>query len=444
MRTQDVARITGGHLKGDGSLEIRRVCSDSRRTEEGDLFVALRGERFDGHDFIHEAFRRGAVCSLSEKDLNPPTGKALVKVDDTLEALRRLALWKRTTFRGTVIGVVGSAGKTTTKEILAHLLSETGPTYRSYGNLNSQIGVPLVLANLPPGVKYAVVEMGASARGEISRLVSLVRPRIRVMTALGEEHLEGFGDIKGVIEENGDVFANFQEEDRAVLPAYALRYYDLPRDRVVTFGEGGDLRAEDVKLTLEGVEFTWEGVRFRVRILSLGVVENVLASFGVLKVLGYDPKEFRDRLEEFKGVEGRMRILDFGDFKVIDDTYNANPPSVKNALRTLAILDTGSKKIAVIGDMLELGPFSKDLHREIGAFSADLPIDLVIFYGKEMRYAHEERSKRGRESLYVTSKEDLVEVLLKWTTDKNIILLKGSRSMKMEDILSKLGGAKGS
>ncbi len=443
MKVSDVARAVGGSLKGKGDLEIRRVCADSRRVAEGDLFVAIRGTRFDGHDFIEEAFSKGAVCALSERDMDPPKGKALVRVRDTLEALRRLALFKRNMFKGTVIGVTGSAGKTTTKELTAHLLSEVAPTYRSYGNLNSQIGVPLVLTNLPLQVRYAVIEMGASRSGEMGRLVSLVGPRIRVLTALGEEHLEGFGGIEGVIRENGEIFRGFGEEDFAVLPSYALKFYDLPEDRFITFGEGGNLRAEDVRLTGSGTEFTFRGERFSVPVLSFGVVENVLASFGVLTALGYDPRDFKERVREFRGVEGRMRLLDFGEFKVIDDTYNANPPSVRNALLTLAKLNTRTRKIAVLGDMLELGPHSERLHRDIGSFSVDLPIDLVIFYGREMRYAHEERVRRGGRSLHFLSMEDLIDALLKWACCKNIILLKGSRGMGMERILEHLGEPEG-
>ncbi|MDQ7038128.1 MAG: UDP-N-acetylmuramoyl-tripeptide--D-alanyl-D-alanine ligase [Aquificota bacterium] len=443
MKVLDVAKAVGGTLRGRGDLETVRVCTDSRLVLEGDLFVALKGSRFDGHDFIGEAFSRGAVCAVSERDTDPPEGKALIKVQDTLEALRRLAVFKRSAFSGTVVGITGSAGKTTTKELTAYLLSEVGPTYRSYGNLNSQIGVPLVLANMPPQVKFAVIEMGASRLGEMGRLVSMVGPKIRVLTALGEEHLEGFRGMEGVVKENGEIFRDFSREDFAVLPAYAVRLYDLPRGRFVTFGEGGDLRAEEVRLTESGTEFTFRGEKFRVPVLSLGIVDNVLASFGVLTALGYDPRDFRERVQGFRGVEGRMRLLDFGEFRVIDDTYNANPPSVKNALLTLAGLETRSRKIAVLGDMLELGPYSEELHREIGSFSADIPIDLVIFYGRQMMYAHEERLRRGARSLHFLSMDDLVDALLKWACCKNIILLKGSRGMGMERILDRLRELKG-
>ncbi len=441
MKAEEVSRVVGGDLKGRGDVRIKRVCTDSRRVEEGDLFVALKGSRFDGHDFIEEAYKKGAVCVISKKEIRPPEGKAAVVVRDTLEALRDLGRFRREAFKGTVVGITGSVGKTTTKEITAHLLSEVSPTYRSYGNLNSQIGVPLVLANMPLSVRYAVIEIGASGVGEVFRLVKITRPSIRVLTAIGEEHLEGFGSMEGVIRGNGEIFQELKEEDIAVVPAYVLKFYDLPKGRTITFGRGGELVAGEVRLTERGTEFTFQGERFRVGVLSLGVVENVLASFGVLKALGYDPREFRDRLSEFRGVEGRMRVLDFGNFKVIDDTYNANPPSVRNALKTLAELETRSMKIAVLGDMLELGQYSERLHREIGAFSADLPIDLVIFYGEEMRFAYEERVRRGKEALHFTSMEDLADALLKWACCKNIILLKGSRGMEMDRVIKHIGGA---
>jgi len=297
-----------------------------------------------------------------------------------------------------------------------------------------------VLSNLDLDAEFAVLELGASRRGEVLSLTKLARPSVRVITALGEEHLETFGTLEDVIKGNGEIFHGFSEDDRAVLPAYAKKYYDLPEERVITFGEG-DLKAENVDITVEGAVFELWREKFRVPVLSLGAVDNALAAFGVLKALGMDPREFKKRLESFNPPEGRMRVLKFESFYLIDDTYNANPPSVRNAVRTLASLRTDSKKVVVLGDMLELGRESKKLHAQIGAFIKDMGIDFAIFYGKETVHSYRELVRRGGNGVFIEEKEGVLEEMLKWMKDKNIILLKGSRGMRMETLIEGIRGA---
>ena len=439
MRAEELARITGGVLSGNPNLPVGPFSIDSRKIREGEVFVALRGERHDGHDFIEEAFRKGAVGAISERDMKPPSGKFLVKVPSSLEALRKIADHRRSSFRGTVVGVAGSVGKTTTKDLIHHLLSSVGLAFKSEGNLNSQIGLPLVLSNLDLEAEFAVLELGASRRGDVLKLTELTRPSVRVITALGEEHLETFGTLKDIIEGNGEIFSGFSEEDWAVLPHYAKGYYRLPPERVIYFGEG-ELRPERVDLTVEGAVFTLAKKRFIVPILSLGAVENVLAAFGVLKALGMDWREFGEILSSFRPPEGRMNVLKFEDFYLVDDTYNANPPSVRNAIRTLSQLRTRSKKIVVLGDMLELGKESPKLHAQIGALLKEMNIDFAIFYGEETYYAYRELLRRGGEGVYSRDKSVVFEEMLKWLKDKNIILLKGSRGMRMETLVEEVRG----
>jgi UDP-N-acetylmuramoyl-tripeptide--D-alanyl-D-alanine ligase len=438
MRLGDVASILREALVGNPDLEVSGFSIDSRRVREGDLFFALRGTNHDGHDFVEDALKKGAIGSVVERTPRKPVGN-FIKVDSSLEALRRLALYKREAFKGEVVGVAGSVGKTTTKELIYHLLSYTGRAYRSEGNLNSQIGLPLVIANMPLEVAYAVFELGASAVGDVAKLRELARPRIRVLTAIGEEHLESFGSLENVIRGNGELFSDFSEEDRAVLPHYALRFYTLPRELVTTFGEEGDLRVDRVNLSLKGVSFSFWKESFSVPVLSRGIVDNVLASFGVLTTLGYDPRDFKDALKSFRPPEGRMNLLDMDSFWIVDDTYNANPPSVKNALRTLSHLKGGNLRIVVLGDMLELGDRSAELHAQIGREVAKLGIDFAVFYGSMMKHAYDECKKLGGRCVYVDKKEDIKDEILKYMGDKNIILVKGSRGMKMEQLIKELG-----
>jgi len=437
VRAGELARITGGELIGDPSAEVSGFSTDSRRLREGQVFIALRGERHDGHSFVPDAFGKGASGAFSEVDLKPPEGRFLLKVGSCTEALVKVALSRRSAFRGTVVGVTGSVGKTTTKELIYHLLSLTAPTYRSEGNLNSQIGLPLVLANMDLSARYAVVELGASRRGDVLRLTEMARPRIRVITAVGEEHLETFGSLENVVRGNGEILQYFGEEDWAVIPAHLRKLYTVPSRRLVTFGKGGDLRAGKVSLSLKGTTFSFMGERFRLPVLSRGIVGNTLAAFGVLKVLGYDPREFREHLRSFRPPPGRMNLLSFGGFYVVDDTYNANPPSVRNAVRTLSALG-GGKKVVVLGDMLELGKESERLHREVGALLADAGIDFAIFYGSETLHAWQEYVRRGGSGVFFREKEAVLEEMLKWMRDENIILLKGSRGMRMEELVEEV------
>jgi len=438
MKAIDLARILKGSLEGNPEAEFSGFSIDSRNVREGDVFVALKGERHDGHNFIWDAFYRGAVGAVSEKDVSVPDGKFVIKVGSCLEALRDIARFRRKNFKGTVIGVAGSVGKTTTKELIHHLLSCVTPSYKSEGNLNSQIGLPLVMANMPLNVDYAVLEIGASRRGDVLNLTKIAEPRIRVITAIGEEHLETFGSVEDVVYGNGEIFYHFGKEDWAVLPASVSKYYQLPEGRRITFGKDGDIKADHIRLSLEGVEFESFGERFSLPVLSVGIVENVLASFGVLRSLSYDPRDFRTALSGFKSPKGRMNILNFGDFYVIDDTYNANPPSVRNAIDTLHNLKTDSRKVVVLGDMLELGEESIKLHSQIGSYLKEKEVDYAIFYGDHMFYACKEFVRRGGRGVFLRSKDAVFEEMLKWMRDKNIILLKGSRGMKMETLLIRI------
>ncbi len=441
MNSAELATLLKGKLLGSRYAFAKGFSIDSRRVKQGDVFIALRGQKDDGHNYLGEAFSKGAVGAIVQRDgCEPPPGKFLIKVKDTFEALRDIARYRRKTYRGKVIAVAGSVGKTTTKELIHHLLCSVGRAYKSEGNLNSRIGLPLVLANMDMDSDFAVLELGASAVGDVLELTKLSEPKVRVITALGEEHLEGFGSIENVIKGNGEIFWGFGGDDCAVIPAYAKRFYPLEGGRVLTFGDGGDIRADNVALSLKGTSFEFMGHEVSIPVLSKGIVDNVLASLGVVHVLGYEPPELIHRLRGFKPPQGRMNLIKLGDAYLIDDTYNANPPSVRNALETLALVGRNSKKVALLGDMLELGKESEKLHREVGKLVVKLGIDFAIFYGTEMKFAYDACQKVGGNCVYTMHKEEVIELVLKWLRHKNIILIKGSRGMRMEFFLEKIRG----
>lgn len=433
LSARELASICEGILYGE-SATFSGFCIDSREVKEGNVFVALKGSRHDGHDFAQEAFSRGAVGAIVQRGIKVPKGKFYVLVDDTLEALRRIALYRRRLFTGRVIGVAGSAGKTTTKEMIAFLLSKIGKVCKTPKNYNSQIGLPFSIANFEEDCQFWVVEMGASQKGDVKNLIKLAKPHVRVITAIGEEHLETFGCLDDVILGNGEIFEDMQEEDVAVLPKYVSHCYELKN--VITFGEGGDLQATNIKLSKEGITFQVEDVSLSLRVPSLAILENALCSLGVLKALGYNWKELSHHLAEFCPAPQRFHLIRKGSFLIIDDTYNANPPSVRKALLSLSLFD--GHRIAILGDMLELGPMSEAYHREVGKLCAELGIDACIFYGTHMRFAYEECLKHSASCYHSSSKEEVLRYLSSLIREGSVILVKGSRGMKMEELLREI------
>ncbi|RUM28847.1 MAG: UDP-N-acetylmuramoyl-tripeptide--D-alanyl-D-alanine ligase [Aquifex sp.] len=433
-----LSEILEGKIKGSLNVPVKSFSIDSRTIKEGEVFIPLKGKKVDAHDFIQEAFRKGAVGVISEKEVDVPPGRFLIKVKSTFDSLRKIAKFKRENFRGKVIGVAGSAGKTTTKELISHLLSIKGKVYKSPGNLNSQVGLPLVVANAPLDVDFWVLEHGASKRGEIKSLIEITRPHVRLITTLGEEHLEGFGSLDGVIWGNAEMFCGINDNFYAVIPSKFLDTFSfLPK--IVTFGRGGDVEAKIVRVDEKGISFKVGGESFFIRIPSLGLVENTLASFGVLKILGFPLKEFKEALKAFNSVDGRMKILDLRNFIIVDDTYNANPVSIRNAIKSIGAFKRG--KVFILGDMLELGKYSRELHEEVGKLLNTIDdVSFVIFYGEEMRYAYNSFNKSKK--FYAKTKEEVLQFIRENLKDIYgcVVLIKGSRGMKLEEVVDFLRG----
>ncbi|MCX8164625.1 MAG: UDP-N-acetylmuramoyl-tripeptide--D-alanyl-D-alanine ligase [Aquificaceae bacterium] len=427
MTTLELANLLGAKHIGQSKF-FKGFSIDSRETKKGQVFVALKGKVHDGHDFAQEAVGRGAVAIICERPLKLSGDIPQLLVEDTHQALRRFASFCRERFKGKVIAVAGSAGKTTTKELIALLLSKVGNVQKTPRNLNSQVGVPISIANFEEGGDYWVVEMGASQKGDVKNLVELVKPNVRAITAIGEEHLETFGCLDDVVLGNGEIFHQIAEEDWGICPNYVSHCYQISRK--LTFG-GEDFNAEDVSLSLEGVRFRLKGCLISAPIPSLALVENILCAFRVLEALGLDWRELKECLRDFHPVEGRFRVLKKGELIIIDDTYNANPPSVRMALKSLSLFD--GYRVAVLGDMLELGENSELYHREVGRMCIDLGLELCIFYGSYMKYAYEECLNAGIRCLFFEDPEQLTIFLM--GLKKAVILFKGSRGMRMEKMV---------
>ena len=450
MDMRAVAEITGGHLMQNGaSVEFQGVSTDSRTVQPGDLFIPLRGDKFDGHDYLTQAIQRGAAACLSEEMLGG-LRVPVVKVADTLKALGDLAAAVRRQFSGPVVGITGTSGKTTCKEMLAAILVHLGPGLKSAGNFNNLIGVPLTLFELRPEHCWAVVEMGMSTRGEIARLAEIAAPNVGLITNVGAGHLENFEGISGVARAKGELFISLPAEGIALINADDPEVRMLPVAngvRKVLFGASSDaaIRASGIRAHGGTVSFdlTVDGAVKRVTLPLPGRhnVGNALGAAAAAAVLGVGLEEIAAGLEAFKPCPGRMELLELpGDIVVLEDSYNANPLSVHAALDALHDLGSPGRRIAVLADMLELGPTSPELHHQIGALAAERA-DWLFTYGAlatEIARGAREAGLPKNQIFVANSHEELAARLLEMLQAGDRVLIKGSRGMRMEKVTAAL------
>jgi UDP-N-acetylmuramoyl-tripeptide--D-alanyl-D-alanine ligase len=434
-------------------LEIKGVSIDSRNVREGELFIALKGDRFDGHDFVPDAIKKGAWGAIVERTVLEHKFaslgglKNIFPVEDTLYALQEMSHMHRKKFTLPVVGITGSNGKTTTKEMLASILKQKGPVLKNEGNLNNHIGVPLTLLKMNDSHWAGVIEMGMSAPGEIDTLAGLVMPSVGVITNVGPAHLEFFGTVARVAEAKGELLANLESDATAVLNADD-EYFGLLKKkfagRLMTFGiaNKADVMASEVRQEKEYTDMTIAavGARINVRLRVLGThnVYNALAAATAALAVGVPIDAVQFGLADFLPVAGRSEIKKIEGRTVLADYYNANPASMEAAIKTLVSLKSGRKAIAVIGDMLELGEASHEAHREIGRLAGRFKVDLLITIGELATYVEKgalEAGMKREQVLDAMSRENAGKLLRQLTGPGDVILIKGSRGMKMEKIL---------
>ena len=470
----ELIRLLPGSLFTGTPANARRAVkgwsTDTRSLKTGEVFIALQGESFDGHEFISVAAERGASVAIvaeSRLDRLRADGISLpmIGVADPLEAYGRIATAHREAFDIPVIAIAGSNGKTTTKELVADVLASRYEVLRTEGNLNNLIGVPAMMLRLTSAHQAAVIEIGTNAPGEIERLCRILRPTHGLITNIGREHLELLGSVEGVAEEEGALFRYLHAEG-----GLALVNLDDPRvaragrrvGRKLTYGRkaGADLRGTFGPLdemgapSLHAVE-SGSGKEFEARLKMPGThaALNALAAAAVGFALKVPPTKIRRALESFSPImykSGYARLAVVrgrNGGRVLNDTYNSNPDSVRAALTTLGALkpERGGRRIVVMGDMRELGASSADEHRGVGQeIAAKRTIDLVLFFGDEMHLAHQavEAEGAGRKrptvSLHFEKKEDLIRTLTETLRPEDIVLVKGSRGMKMEEVVRAL------
>lgn len=430
------------------ALETRMftgISTDSRTLSPGEVFVALSGEQFDGHAFVHQARERGAAAALVERPVADSSDLPLVVVSNTLAALRRLAHNHRRKFKIPVIAIGGSNGKTTTKEMVAAILRTNGNILSTAGNLNNHIGVPLTLLRLRSEHEAAVVEIGTNHPGEIASLLKVVEPTHGLITNIGHEHLEFFGSLRGVAREEGALFRWLAGRGVAFLNADDPETLRLGKGvrRKVTFGfsKGLDVSGSALQFDAHGCPaFRCGGKKvarsFPVRLAVPGAhtAANALAAVAVGVAFKVPSRRIQRALEHFQAPSKRMEVLSIAGITVFNDTYNANPDSVIAGLKTLAGAAVSGKRIAVLADMKELGAAGPAEHARIGALLSGLGIEYLLTYGDVARHYHD--SAQVMFAVHYDQKNVLAEYLAELLTPGDAVLIKGSRGMVMEDIVS--------
>ncbi len=402
MRLSEVAPLLDAELLG-GDLSFAAVSTDTRTLQAGDLFIALQGPNFDAHDFIAGAAAQGACAAVVQRPLE--TALPQLVVEDTRLALGRLAAAWRSRFQIPVVAVTGSNGKTTVKEMVAAILSGRGQGLVTRGNLNNDIGMPLTLLELQPPHQYAVIEMGANRPGDIAYLSAIAQPTVAVITNAAPAHLEGFGDIASVARAKGEIFGGLQAQGTAVLNSDDARNgvwrVMIGKHARLSFGirNGADFRADHLEINSDcGCSFllhTPAGeIAIRLRLAGRHNVMNALAAAAAAYAVGATPMEIRTGLEKMQPVCGRLELKQgAAGLRIIDDTYNANPGSVRAALEVLMAAGAGGKKVLVLGDMGELGNASQALHEQVGRQARVVGVDQVYVYKRQGLC-------RGRRRLY--------------------------------------------
>ncbi|ADY73605.1 UDP-N-acetylmuramoylalanyl-D-glutamyl-2,6-diamin opimelate/D-alanyl-D-alanyl ligase [Desulfurobacterium thermolithotrophum DSM 11699] len=425
MRAEEVAKIVKGKLIGNG--KVNSIEFDSRNVKKGSLFVPLRGNR-DGHQFIKDAFQNGASGTLSERTLPIPEGKFLIEVKNTFEAFKLLGKWKRGNFNGTTIAITGSVGKTTTKELLTHVFSKFFKTYRNVKSFNNILGLTYTLSNLPLDTELYIQELGTNRQGEIPELVEIVKPEISVVTAVEKAHTAGFKDISDIVKEKLSI------TEGAILSIVPIQFKEFSKSKeTITFGREGDIKLLDVQLFPNKTEFLIESFGRRLQFFSpipgLGVVNSTLIAVGLAEVFKVNIEKVSELIRTFTPPEMRLTVEQLNKVILIDDSYNANPKSMENAIKVLSLQEL--PKVAIIGEMLELGEESKKEHEKIGELLNHAKVETLIAYGKETESTF--KVFKGKKS-YFTSQEELIKFIKTFHFQGKAVLVKGSRGNRLEKI----------
>ncbi len=444
---QDIISAVGGKCIQEGLIKqpIEVITTDSRSQVTNGLFIPLKGDRFDGHEFIKSVYEKGVIATLTMEDKVIDPRLWTIKVEDTRQALLDLGHYYRNQFTVPVVGITGSVGKTSTKEMVAAVLSGKWHVHKTDGNFNNEIGLPLTLFKMDASHEAAVIEMGMNHFGEIHRLSLAAAPEVAVITNVGTSHIENLGSREGILKAKLEILDGLMPGGLLVLNGdndLLSTVGELPFNKV-TYGlnTSNDYYAEAI--ANEG-EYTTAIVttpqyKCNIRIKALGehMVYNTLAAIAVAQYLGLSKAEIQKGLESYAPAKMRMHLETYDNqITVIDDTYNASPDSMEAALKVLKDYDTKGRKIAVLGDMFEMGEFAPELHKKVGAFAAEIGIDRVYAVGTLAEYIFKgAKEQEGTPTFYYPTKEAFIEVMQRELQAEDTVLFKASRGMHFEEML---------
>lgn len=445
-----IADVLEADVGAAADAPVTRINTDSRTIQPGDCFFAIVGEKFDGHAYVSKALANGAVCAVVSKPV--PGDGPIVKVADTIEALGNLARWYRRQCPFKVVAITGSVGKTTTRQIIYHVLSRYFRTHQARKNFNNTIGLPLTLLETDPDHEVIVAELGANLRGEIAYLTRIARPDVAVVTNVHSVHLAGFGDLQTVAREKVSISEGLGDDGVFIVNGdldhllAACRGY---AGTLKTFGRGSacDYRVEDVHLEPLASRFSIQGRSIRLPLPGPGNVDNALAAWAVCRNLGVSIDAFAEALESLPQVSMRAEPLHLGSLTILNDCYNASPASMANALAILKHMQADApdevrrRRVFICGHMAELGPTSESLHVELGKTIAQADVDLLLTVGPATEVTHQAAKERAGDRLQCEHFDDricLCDNLERLIRPSDIILIKGSRTAQLEDVVQKL------
>lgn len=450
LNLQEILAATGGSCDKIANVEFGGVNTDSRSIKSGELFVALSGENFDGHNYCTKALELGAAGVVISHDVaGLPQDAVIIKVDDTLKAYQLIAkAWRDKQQNLKVVAVTGSNGKTSTKDLIAACLAAKYNVVKTQANFNNEIGLPKTLLNIKPDTDIAVVEMGMRGLGQIKALCQLASPDVAVVTNVGKTHMELLGSMENIAKAKGEIVENLTAQQFAVLngdDAFASKMAEKTAAQPVTYGlaDGADVRAENVVLNADGSEFdcvcakTGERAHITLPLLGEHNVYNALAAIAAALVFKVSLAQIGEALKNVKLTGKRQEFVQLGAVTVINDAYNASPASMASALKTLHAVKAakGGRAVAVLADMLELGAMSAACHTEVGELAAAEGVDVLITYGEESVNTGLAAQKGGVKTFICKDRAEAAKILSGVVRNNDIILLKGSHSMQVDGLI---------
>jgi UDP-N-acetylmuramoyl-tripeptide--D-alanyl-D-alanine ligase len=448
--SQIIKATRGNLISGMPDTKISGISIDSRKVFCGDLFIALKGERFDGHSFLEEAFKKGAIGAIVLKKFKMQNAnKVIIKVKDTLKALGEIAKIYRERFDIPVVAISGSNGKTTTKEMLSHILSKKFNLIKAKASYNNFVGVPLTLFEIGKNTQVVVLEMETNLLGGINRLVKLAKPLVGIVTNISDTHLEFLKARANVFREKAELIGSLPDKGVAVFNSddtYTAKMKELAKPRrLITFGikSKSDFCASCIEIKDRQIEFILNNsYKIRLNTIFYGNVYNALAAVAVAhSVFGLSLKTVAVRLGGFRFLPMRMELINFKDIRIINDSYNANPQSMQEALFSFKNINTSGRRIAVLGDMLELGQDSPDFHYQLGRLCLVCEVDMLVTTGNLARHIAKGAKEAGmvKENIFTfDNTQSTAQALSSILKPKDVVLIKGSRKMRMEEIVDTL------